>query len=204
MVIVYQKRLFPAAASTAKTDLEGRGVFVHRFQDGPDRHAFSRNILPVQATVDKEEFRVLVNLCPAAPKEWEVMPEYFTKVVAGHQEIIDHFFKALTDDFGLVVIDTPVFFYVVAGINGDGASVNVTGNGTAPGAHGMVYGIAPENLCIVVLGRLELFAAWIDHGDNPFVCKPGGHEQVVGIVVAVLDVENDFVSHTGNACELKT
>ena len=132
------------------------------------------------------------------------MPEYFTKVVAGHQEIIDHFFKALTDDFGLVVIDTPVFFYVVAGINGDGASVNVTGNGTAPGVHGMVYGIAPENLCIVVLGRLELFAAWIDHGDNPFVCKPGGHEQVVGIVVAVLDVENDFVSHTGNACELKT
>ena len=44
----------------------------------------------------------------------------------------------------------------------------------------------------------------LTRGDDPFVGEPGGHEQVVGIVVAVLDVENDFVSHTGNACELKT
>lgn len=124
------------------------------------------------------------------------MPERFAKVVIGHQDIIGHFFKALTDDFGLVVIDAPVFFEIVAGIYGDGTCVNVAGNGTAPGVHGMVYGIAPENLRIVVLGRLELFAAGIDHGDDPFVGEPGGHEQVVGIVVAVLDVENDFVCHT--------
>ena len=36
-------------ATAAKTDLEGRRVFIHRFQDGPDWHAVSKVLIAAAA-----------------------------------------------------------------------------------------------------------------------------------------------------------
>jgi len=58
-----------------------------------------------------------------------------------------------------------------------------------------------QNQCVDVRCCLDLELACSDHRNDSFVSEPCGHEEIVSVVVAVVDVKNDFVYHsTENDC----
>ena len=50
----------------------------------------------------------------------------------------------------------------------------------------------------------EVIDLKVEDEKHTWICEGGRLEKIIRVVVAVPDVENDFVSHTGNACEIKT
>lgn len=56
---------------------------------------------------------------------------------------------------------------------------------------------------MIVRCSLHLWCAGTEHRNDPFVCKACRHQEIVGVIIAVMNIKNNFIYHMGFACRNK-
>ena len=204
LVPVNQKWALPAAAPAAQTNAEVLGVFLNGFQNSADGHIVIADAAAIPSAVCKKELGISIYHLSFAPEYREGMPVHFKKVLGGSQSIHNRLLNGLADHLCVGGIDAAVIVQIEAGQYPDGAGEGIHRYGIFPGVRLATGIVAAKDQRIDVRLRLNLILACPHHGNNPLVGEAGSHEEIVGVVVAVLDIKNNFIYHRDLLAELKT
>jgi len=132
------------------------------------------------------------------------MPIDFQQIRWGKQNIHDGFLHRLADHLGIRGIDVSVIVQIKAGQDSEGTVIRVSIHRTVPRREFLPVIVAFENQGVVVRCSLHLLRAGAEHRNNPLVSKARRHQEIVGVIIAVMNVKNKFIYHMGFACKIKT
>ena len=201
---VNEERPLPAAATAAKSDTEVLGVFVNSLENSADGHVIANDAAAVPSAVCEEEFGIGIYHLSLAPEYREIVTIHLQQVGRGQQRVHGQLLHALAHNLGMGSVNGPVVFQIETGKDAYGAVDHVGFNRLIPRRDFRPGDVKCENERVIIGLGHDRLGTGPHHRNDTGVGEPGRHQKIVRVVVAVPDVENDFVCHTGNACEIKT
>lgn len=131
------------------------------------------------------------------------MPIDLQQVSRGQQRMHGHLLDTLADNLRIGGMDAAVIGQIIAGQDADRAIVCVGLNRPVPRREFLPRIVAFENERVIVGLGFEGFRIGPHHGDNAGIGEPGRHQEIVRVVIAVMNVKNNFIYHREFACKNK-